>query len=146
MAASVVEQILARVAAVLTDATDAEDRVERGRVDAAASDDGQPLLTIRRRPDSQEPLGERGSRWLVQWEIDHQVAVSDNWETAADALHMQVHALLMADSTLAALGRGLRCTGTDPTGDGAERVIGRLTASYQMQVFIRPGDLTRAIN
>jgi hypothetical protein len=59
---------------------------------------------------------------------------------------MQVHALLAADTALAALGRGLRCSGTDAEGDSAERVLGRLTAHYQMQVFIRPGDLTRAIN
>jgi hypothetical protein len=83
---------------------------------------------------------------MVLWDIDHLVAVSDAWETAADALHMQVHALLAADATLAGLGRGLRCSSTDSQGEGGERVVGRLTAHYQMQVFIRPGDLTRAIN
>jgi hypothetical protein len=145
MAASVVEQILARVAAVLTDATDAEDRVERGRVDSVA-DDNRAALNIRRGPSNDEPLGERGGRLMVLWDIDHLVAVSDAWETAADALHMQVHALLAADATLAGLGRGLRCSSTDSQGEGGERVVGRLTAHYQMQVFIRPGDLTRAIN
>lgn len=143
--ASVEEQILARVQAVLMGATDAEDRVERGRVDAAADGD-QAVLNIKRAPDSVEVITDRLSRITVVWDIEHAVAVNDAWETAADALHMQVHAALFADTTLAALGRGLRCTGTDPTGDGADQVIGRLTARYQMQVFIRPGDLTRAIN
>lgn len=145
MAASVVEQILARVKAVLIDATDAADRVERGRVDAVAIDD-QPTLNIRRGTSDDEPRGDLGGRLMVAWSIEHLVAVDDDWETAADALHMQVHAVLAADTALAALGRGLRCSGTDAEGDSAERVIGRLTARYQMQVFIRPGDLTRAIN
>lgn len=145
MAASIVEQILARVATALTNVTAAEDRVERGRVDAAAVDD-QPTLNILRVGSSEEPMGDRGGRLLATWDIEHLVAVDAAWETATDALHMQVHAVLAADATLAALGRGLRCSGTDVQGDGAERVIGRLTAHYQMQVFIRPGDLTRAIN
>ncbi|MFA6310600.1 MAG: hypothetical protein WCV99_14050 [Sterolibacterium sp.] len=145
MTASVVEQILARVATVLTNATDAADRVERGRVDAVAIDD-QPTLNIRRSGSTEEPRGDKGGVLAVAWDIEHLVAVDDAWETAVDALHMQVHAVLAADTTLAALGRGLRCSGTDPQGDSGERVIGRLTARYQMQVFIRPGDLTRAIN
>lgn len=145
MAASVVEQILARVKAVLLDATDAADRVERGRVDAVAVDD-QPTLNIRRIGSNEDPLGDRGGRVLATWDIENLVAADDNWETAADALHMQAHAALAADTTLAALGRGLRCSGTDAQGEGGERVIGKLTAHYQMQVFIRPGDLTRAIN
>lgn len=142
--ATVQEQILARVKAVLIDATDAADRVERGRVDAAADDD-QPVLNIRRAADSTDVLTDRLHRITVAFDIDHVVAVNEDWETAADVLHMQAHAALLADATLAALGRGLRCTGTDPAGDGADQVIGRLTARYQMQVFIRPGDPTRAI-
>lgn len=145
MAASVVEQILARVKVALLDTTDAAERVERGRVDAVAVDD-QPTLNILRLGSNEEPQGDRGGKLSATWDIEHLVAVSDDWETAADALHMQVHAVLAADTALAALGRGLRCSGTDAQGDGAERVIGRLTAHYQMQVFIRPGDLTRAIN
>jgi len=145
MAASVVEQILARCKAALLDATDAADRVERGRPDAVAIDD-QPTLNIRRGTADDEPRGDLGGRLMVAWSIEHLVAVDDDWETAADALHMQTHAVLAADTQLATLGRGLRCSGTDAEGDSGERVIGRLTARYQMQVFIRPGDLTRAIN
>lgn len=142
--ASVVEQVLARVKTVLDNATDAEDRVERGRVDAAADID-QPVLNIKRASSSEEAITDRLSRLTVAWDIEHAVAVNDAWETAADALHMQVHAALFADTALAVLGRGLRCTGTDPAGEGADQVIGRLTARYQMQVSIRPGDHTRAI-
>lgn len=145
MVASVVEQILARVKAALTNTTDAADRVERGRVDAVAVDD-LATLNIRRTSSNDDPLGDRGGRLTAAWDIECLVAVDDAWETAADALHMEVHSVLAADAVLATLGRGLRCSGTDAQGDSAERVIGRLTAHYQMQVFIRPGDLTRAIN
>ncbi len=145
MAASIVEQILARVAAALLDATSAADRVERGRLDAVAIDD-QPTLNIRRGPAGEEPRGDLGGVMVVAWDVEHLVATDDNWETAADALHMQVHAVLFGDATLAVLGRGLRCSTTDAQGESGERLVGRLTARYQMQVFIRPGDLTRAIN
>ena len=67
------------------------------------------------------------------------------WETAADALHMQAHALLLADATLAGKGRGLRCIGTDVQDDSADQPAGRITARYQMQVFVSPGDLAVAI-
>jgi len=58
---------------------------------------------------------------------------------------MEAHAVLAADAQLAALGKGLRCTGTDANGDSADRVVGKLTARYRMQVLVRPNDLTRAI-
>jgi len=145
MAASVIEQILARVAAALASTTDAAARVYRGREDAFAADE-LPALNLRRASSNDDAIGANGARLLVAWDIEHHVAVASAWETAVDALHMQVHAVLAADATLAALGRGLRCTGTDTQGDSADRVLGRLTAHYQMQVFIRPGDLTRAIN
>ncbi len=146
MAASVVEQILARVAAALAGATDAGARVYRGRADAFDTEE-IPALNLRRASSSTETVGNNGARMLVEFDIEH--IVDDNnaaWETAADALHMQVHGVLANDAPLATLGRGLRCTGTDAQGDSADRVIGRLTASYQMQVFVRPGDLTRPIN
>jgi hypothetical protein len=144
MATSVIENILARVKAALLGATSAGGSVFRGRADAFA-DDELPGINVRRAASAKDSVGENGARILVAWDIEHHVAVTDNWETAADALHMAVHAVLAADAPLAALGRGLRCTGTDAEGDSADRVVGRLTARYQMQVFIRPGDLTKAI-
>lgn len=144
MAASVIEQILARVQTALTGTTDAGARVERGRVDAVAVDD-LATLNILRTGSNEDPLSDQGGRLTAAWDVECLVAVDDAWETAADALHMQVHAVLAADATLASLGRGLRCSGTDAQGDSGERMIGKLTAHYQMQVFIRPGDLTRAI-
>lgn len=145
MAASVIEQILARVAAALTSTTGAGANVFRGRADAFA-DDEIPALNIRRADSSEESIGATGSRIVARFDIEHHIDDLADWETAVDALHMQVHSLLAADTQLAALGHGLRCIGTDGQSDSADRVVGRLIAHYQMQVFTRPGDLTRSIN
>lgn len=145
MATSVAEQILARVQAVLLNATPAGAHVERGR-DDAFGDSELPAINIRRASTGHDRLGDSGERVVVSFDLELNVATQGDWETAADALHMAVHAVLVADTTLAALGRGLRCTGTDAQGDSADRVIGKLTARYQMQVFVRPGDLTRQLS
>lgn len=145
MSASVIEQIIARAAAALTGTTDAQANVFRGRADALA-DDEIPGLNLRRSPHGEDAIGENAARLFVDFDVEHYVDDSADWETAADALHMQVHGVLAADAQLAALGRGLRCTGTDPQGDSADRVVGKLTARYRMQVFVRPGDLTRSIS
>lgn len=145
MVASVIEQVLARVAAALSGATAAGSRVYRGGVDAIEHD-GLPAINVRRAASPMDTHANTSNRVLVEFDVDHTVADGEGWETAADALHMQVHAALLADAPLALLGRGLRCTSTDPAGDGADRVIGRLSAHYQMQVITRPGDLTRAIS
>lgn len=145
MAASVIELILARAAAALTGATAAAARVYRGRADAFA-DEEFPALNLRRESHEEDAAGDTGSRLTVSFAVEHYVDGSLDWETAADALHMQAHGVLAGDAPLAALGHGLRCTGTDAQGDSADRVIGKLTARYRMQVFVRPGDLTRAIS
>lgn len=145
MSASIIEQIIARAAAALTGTTDAGANVFRGRADALA-DDEIPGLNLRRSPHSEDGVGQNASRLFVDFDVEVFVDDTAAWETAADALHMQVHDVLSADAQLAALGRGLRCTGTDPQGDSADRVVGKLTARYRMRVFVRPGDLTRSIS
>ncbi|MDO9007224.1 MAG: hypothetical protein Q8S73_05370 [Deltaproteobacteria bacterium] len=145
MAASVFELILARVAAVLlAGSTAAGSNVFRARDDAFAATE-LPAINVRRASTS----GENEDVHDVEL---HQVAFTVDcmargagWETAADALHMQAHALLLADATLAGLGRHLRCTGTDTQSDSADQPAGTLTASYEMQVFIHAASLSAAI-
>lgn len=146
MAASVAELILARVAAVLLSATSAGASVHRARDDGFGGDE-LPAINIRRSDTSGEPRGDTGQIESVEWEIEHHViaATGADAETAADALHMEVHALLAADALLASKGRGLRCLGTSLQTAAADQVGATLTARYRMQVFVRPGDLTRAI-
>lgn len=143
MTASVSEQILARAKVVLTGTTTAGQNVERGRDDAYAPEEC-PALNIRRQEGSNDPLGSGAERLLQGFDLDI-FARGAAWETTADALHMQVHALLLADATLATLGRGLRCTGTDMAGDSADQPQGRLTAHYQIQIAVRRGDYTQHI-
>lgn len=144
MTASVIEQILAQVKTALTGATAAGAHVERAREVAFAPEE-LPALNIRRSPNDNEALGDNGQRAYVRWSIEHQVAGAAV-ETAADALHMEVHAVLCADAVLQSLGRGLRCTGTELETDAADTARAKLVAHYQMQVFVRPGNLTRAVN
>lgn len=143
MSASVFEIILARVAAVLLSATAAGSSVYRAREDAYGDD--EPLaINVRRAPTSGDVIGNSGERHILEFSLEC-FARGSAWETTADALHMQAHALLLADTLLAGKGRGLRCTGTEAQGDSADTPAGRLTARYQMQVFVRPGDLAVAI-
>lgn len=138
MAASVFELILARVQSALLAATPAADRVDRARDDAYA-DDELPALNIRRQDTGGDVIGSNGERHTLAFVLECE---ANGGETAADALHMAAHAVLMSDPHLAGAGRGLRCTSTDTQTGGADRPVARLTARYQIQVFVRPGNFT----
>lgn len=142
--ASVTESIISRVAAALINVSDAGARVYRHRLDSFEESE-LPALNVNRIEDAHEPLGSNGDRVLVNFEVEC-LALGANWETVTDALHMQAHAALLADAPLSLLGRGLRYLGSVAEGAAADQVVGKLTARYQMQVFVRPGDLTRAIS
>lgn len=143
MTASVVEQILARVKNALTGSTAASTRVYRAREDAFDQDE-LPAINLWRRTGDIDSHANTLNRNLLIFELDLH-AQGAAWETAADALHMQVDSILDADATLATLGRGLRCTGTEALGGSADFVSGRLTVRYQVQMITRSGDLTRSI-
>lgn len=141
---SVAEQILTRVHAVLIAAAIVtDDRLSRSREDAWGEDE-LPAINIVRLSTEEQGHSERLDRHLLSFDVQHLVA-SATWETAADALHMQTHAALMADQQLQSLGRGLRCTGTELLGTSADVQTARLVAHYQIHFITRPGDLTRAI-
>lgn len=143
MPASVFESVLARVASVLLSATTAGARVYRARDDAFGADE-VPAINIRRADTEGDVLGSNGERHILQFTLACHTRGAA-WETAADSLHMEAHALLMLDPTLNSLGRGLRCNGTDMQDDSLDQPAGRLTARYQIQMFVRPGALTVAI-
>jgi len=142
--ASVTEAILARVAAALINASSAGPRVYRHRLDAFESSE-LPALNVIRREDGLDPLGSNVERVLVNFEIEC-LAIGANWETVVDALHTQAHTALLADAPLSLLGRGLRYLGSVTEGAAIDQVVGKLTARYQMQVVVRPGDITQAIS
>lgn len=142
MAQSLHEQILARVQAVLLAAsTTAGTRVERDRLDSPAAGD-TPALNITRGPGAFEPLADRADAHGAEFVVEHWASGAD-WATAADALHMQVHAALRADATLAQLLRSLRCTATAAQAAAGERPVGYIAATYRAQTLVRPHDLAR---
>lgn len=141
---SVTEAILARVAVALINVSDAGARVYRHRLDSFEESE-LPALNLIRGEDTHDPVGSNGDRVVVAFEIEC-LALGANWETIVDALHIQAHTALLADAPLASLGRGLRYLGSTTEGASADQVVGKLSARYQMQVFIRPGNLAQAIS
>jgi hypothetical protein len=134
------ERILQRVDLALKAAgTDAAVRVHRGRVDSFGVDE-IPAINIRRSTGQADAFAQAVQRGLMEFELDFHVR-GDDWETAADRLHLQAHRVIAVDAGLNTLGRGLRCVRTEPRAEGGDETIGRLTATYQVQALSRAGDL-----
>lgn len=139
MAASLVEQILARILVVLTGTTDAGTNVERARVDAIASED-LPAITIRRVGSSTRALTMLTTETTLDFDLD----LFAHSETDVDALHVHAHAQLSADPGLAAL--AMSCpfnTGTESAGEGADTEVSRLTAHYEIVAVSTVADITQ---
>ena len=149
MTASVFEASIASVAALLLSATAAGARVYRDR-DDAFGDDEMPALNIRRGGTEGEVAGDDSERHTLAFSVTC-ITIGTDWETTADALHMAVHALLMGDATLAA--QDLRCLGTDVQANTLDRSsghitilpAGHITAVYQIQIYVNPGDFSVVI-
>ena len=143
MAASLTEQILARALVVLTGATAAGTNVQRGRADGIASD-ALPALTLRRVGTVNQLATFEADQQSTAFDLVIDVTAADQAaaESAADALHLAAHALLMADATLGTLGRyTLRCAGTDSEGEGADEDYYRITAHYEIDAWVLQADL-----
>lgn len=144
MSASVHEALMAQVKTILLAAgTMAADRVYRGRVDALAPED-MPGINIRRGTGIHSDFASGAQHQVMEFMVDHHVR-GPEWETAADAMHMQVHAALAASAELALLCKGLRCVRTEPSAEGGDETIGAITATYQAQALVRPNNLTQAV-
>ncbi|MBC2731380.1 hypothetical protein [Thiobacillus sp.] len=141
MPASLFETILARVATLLLSATAAGSNVFRGRDDAFDASE-LPAINIRR---GTIPGDSASIHTTAQYQMGFSVffyAAGAAWETTADALHMQAHALLLADATLAGYGFNLACISTAAEDGSEDGNYGRLEASYEMSVFVSQQDLT----
>ena len=147
MAASAIETLLAQIQVALSGATAAGTNVTRGRADAFDRAE-LPAINVRRSRTEAVDFGmTRGKsvdHTTANFEIDLEVRGED-WETQADALHMQVEEILFASAGVASLARGLACTGTDATAEGGDDTAGRITARYQFQLITYRGELTRQI-
>ena len=136
MTASVVEQVLARVHAVLQTLPGLAG-VARSRLPALEEDE-LPFASLRRESSAVSPESEQISRHLVNFEIDI-FSSGASWETSADALHCAIDAALSTDVPLAAIGHWLTCTGTDVQSADTEITAGRLTARYEITCFTASG-------
>lgn len=135
MPTSTHERILQRVqAALLAGGTPAGQRISRGRVDAFAPAE-LPAINVRRAPSQHDSSGSGFDHATMEFELDLYTQ-GDDWETTVDDLHLQAHAVLLADVTLRTLARGLRCTRTQPQAEASDRTAGRLTATYHMQALL----------
>lgn len=138
---SVAERYLQRVFELLHAAgAEAGWFVHRGRVDAHGIEE-LPALNVRRGTVSGDSFGSGVGLALVEFEIDHLVR-GDDWESAADRLHMRVDAALQGDPALGRLGKGLRCIRTEPRAQPADEIRGSLSATYQFQSLHRRDDLS----
>ena len=143
MSASVCEQILARVHAVLIAADIVGDRIFRNRTDALGDDEIPGIKILR---GSSESMSHGRDVERTQFEFSLECIVgSANVETVSDALHVAAHAALMRDPDLARLGVGLRCISTESFPDGASIDANRLAARYQIHFLTRAGDMSRPI-
>ena len=136
MTASVAEQILARVYAVVQ-TVPGFSGTARGRLPALDAND-LPFANVRRASSQISPESEELSRHMVMFEIDI-FASGASWETDADALHCDVDTAISTDANIAALSHWLTCTGTDTQAEDAEITAGRLTARYEVTCFTATG-------
>lgn len=144
MANSAHESVLATMQQVIAAAAIVPPaRVTRARVDAFGPDE-VPAINLRRAPSQINAYGQGVDQALMEVAIDHLVYGKD-WETAADALHMAVHAALAGSPVLAGVCRGLRCIRTEPRAEPGDQTAGRLTATYQAQALVRQSDLTTSL-
>lgn len=142
MAASLTEQILARVAAVLKAGLPARTGLERYRGDAVGLSQ-LPCVVVRRAGTEHQESAFESDQVTTSFDLDCYTAAGEGTETAADALHIAAHAALTADAALGALGRyTLRCTGTESDTDRGETEFTRLVAHYQIDAWVLRADLT----
>lgn len=143
MAASVCEQILARVNALLLDADIVGSAVHRNRRDPFSGEE-LPAINIKRGELDVTPHARNVDRNRFGFAVACVVAGADV-ETAADALHVACSQALFAEGAFAGLGVGLQLVAADNEPDEADVDVYRLTARYEIQFLTRPGDPTRPL-
>lgn len=110
--------------------------VKRHQAGDEAGPEDCPLIVLRRRGTRRQqgaPLGREYHQQGLELEC---LVAADDWETAADALHSQVHAALTADPVLSAC--GIELDATEPTGRAGSETVGRLHALYTLSTTLGP--------
>lgn len=141
MAASLREQLLARVAAVLTVAAPGGAAVFRAR-EVSIARDICPAITVLYRGS---PLTERRGPAADQHQIDFDLAIfvrGDPWDTAADLIDVPAHQALMADAQLRSQGYEIYRSGDDVEAEEADRTAGCLIVHYRATFFASARDIS----
>ena len=105
-----------------------------------------PCVVLRRIGTRNEIAAFENAQATTEFDLECFVSAGEGTETAADALHLAAHAVLMADATLASLWpQHLACTGTECETDRMDREVTRLTAHYTIDSWVLQGDLSTAL-
>lgn len=145
MPASVIEQTLARMAAVLIAGVPAvAGRVYRGRVDALG-DSELPALVLSRGASAHETLGDSSERIDLELQV-HCFGAGSAWETVVDGLAVTADGAIQADAQIADLCNDLRLRATDTEGaQGTSGPVGRLTLKYETFFATQLGQMNAAL-
>lgn len=137
---TLVEQILDRVVQALDQAGLVATPVLRDMPDAVAADE-LPCIGVSRGACEFESFAAGVLRGLVPIRLRLMLAGADR-EAALDALHQQIHGVLLGDAALNALGSGLRLVSTEePMPAAGDPPASEMSVSYQIHILVKAGDL-----
>lgn len=136
---SVREQILARMATVLTGTLPNAIPVYRSRADAFARNE-VPAVVVKPVDDDAQPFTDTQEN--VHFNISVEVIVrGDVWDTLADPIIVAAHTLLLNDTALATLCAKLRRTAAKWEDHEADQTAGVLTQGYSLQYLNQTNQL-----
>lgn len=133
------EQICARIAAAITGATAAGAAVHRDRETAIARE--EPLcILIEAMDEDTEPFGLGADQDTLRVAVIHCVRGA-NWQTQADTLRTQAHAVLVADATLAGLVANMQRDKAEWKAANTDQPFGYCAQVYRLQYLTRSAAL-----
>lgn len=146
--ASKAEQIAARVAALLLNTTDAVARVYRDREDALTREES-PAIVVEIVDEDSTPLGGGSGPFRPTLQTDADtlrlaviVAVRGAaWQTQADAVRVQVHALIVGDAALREVASDLRRDRCEWKAASADQPFGYAAQIYLFKYHTRASAL-----
>lgn len=139
---SIHQQITLAVAAALTDATAAEDRVYRDRTVPVARDE-TPCIIVRRVREQKDPASSKSDQALFTLNVCVHVR-GEPWTDSADEIAVVVHQTLCRDPQLAALISSIRNSGSEWDDHDADESAGCLTIEYQFRYTLSASDISNS--
>jgi hypothetical protein len=128
---SIREQIVARMATVLTGTLPNAIPVYRSRADAFARNE-VPAVVVKPSEDDAQPFTDLQE--VVHFNVSLEVIVrGDVWDSLADPIIVAAHALLLNDTALAALCSKLRRSAAKWEDHEADQTAGVLVQGYSLQ-------------